>query len=122
MSRREGRAAGAKGRPPGPAGSPAGMVWTADGIALLRVAGEVDYCTAPVLGLALKEALREGASEVFVDLAQVSFFGAAGAAALVVARQRCQRRGAAFAILRPSGAALRVLNLTDPAGHSPGSK
>jgi anti-sigma B factor antagonist len=90
-----------------------------DGIALLRLTGEVDYCTAPVLGLAVKEALREGASEVFVDLAQVSFFGAAGASALVVARQRCQRRGAAFAILRPSRAALRVLSFTDLVGAQP---
>jgi anti-sigma B factor antagonist len=88
-----------------------------DGIALLRVAGEVDYWTAPVLGMAVKEALRQGAAEVFVDLAQVSFFDAAGASALVVARQRCQRRGAAFAILRPSRPALRVLSFTDLVGR-----
>jgi anti-sigma B factor antagonist len=123
LSRREGRAAGAKGRPARSRRVPCrDGLDRADGIALLRVAGEVDYCTAPVLGLAVKEALREGASEVFVDLAQVSFFGAAGASALVVARQQCQRRGAAFAILRPSRAALRVLNFTDLAGHSPGGK
>jgi anti-anti-sigma factor len=88
-----------------------------DGIALLRVAGEVDYWTAPVLGMAVKEALRQGAAEVFVDLAQVSFFGAAGASALVVARQRCQRLGAAFAILRPSRPALMVLSFTDLVGR-----
>ena len=93
------------------------LMYSDDGIALLRVAGEVDYCTAPVLGLAVKEALRQGAAEVFVDLAQVSFFGAAGASALVVARQRCQRRGAAFTILRPSRAALRVLTFTDLVGR-----
>jgi anti-sigma B factor antagonist len=89
-------------------------------MAPLRVAGEVDYRTAPLLGLAVKEALREGVSEVFVDLAQVSFFGAAGASALVVARQRCRRRGAAFAILRPSPAALMVLRFTDLVGRGPG--
>ena len=90
-----------------------------DGIALIRVAGEVDYCTAPVLALAVNEALREGASEVFVDLAQVSFFGAAGASALVVARRQCQRWGAGFAILRPSRATLRVLSFTDLVGPQP---
>ena len=31
-----------------------------DGIALIRVAGEVDYCTAPVLALAVNEALGRG--------------------------------------------------------------
>ena len=90
-----------------------------DGIALIRVAGEVDYCTAPVLALAVNEALREGASAVFVDLAQVSFFGAAGASALVVARRQCQRWGAGFAILRPSRAALMVLSFTDLVGPQP---
>jgi anti-anti-sigma factor len=84
-----------------------------DGIALVSVAGEVDYCTAPVLGMAVNEALRVRASEVFVDLAQVSFFGAAGASALAAARRRCQRHDAGFAILRPSRAALRVLSFTD---------
>jgi anti-anti-sigma factor len=90
-----------------------------DGIGLVCVGGEVDYCTAPVLGWAVNEALRFGAAAVFVDLAHVSFFGAAGASALTAARRHCQRRGADFAILRPSPAALRVLGFTDLVNSQP---
>jgi anti-anti-sigma factor len=84
-----------------------------DGLALVRVTGEIDFCTAPKVLAAVNEALGDGARSIFIDLAQVSFFGAAGAMALLVARRQCQRRGAEFVVLRPSAAALRVLVLTD---------
>ncbi len=98
------------------------LVCSEDGIAVVRVAGEVDFRTAPVLAAAVNEALRDGASAVFVDLAQVCFFGAAGASALTVARRQCQRRGVQFSLLRPSRAALLVLSFTDLLGPQPGGK
>ena len=98
------------------------LVCSEDGIAVVRVAGEVDFRTAPVLAAAVNEALRDGASAVFVDLAQVCFFGAAGASALTVARRQCQRRGVQFSLLRPSRAAHLVLSFTDLLGPQPGGE
>ena len=98
------------------------LVCSEDGIALVRVAGEVDCSTASVLAAALNEALRVTTSAVFVDLAQVCFFGAAGASALTVARQQCQRRGVQFSLLRPSRAVLLVLSFTDLLRPQPGGE
>ena len=88
---------------------------------MVRVAGEVDFRAAPVLAAAVDAALRDGASAVFVDLAQVCFFGAAGASALTVARRQCQRRGVQFSLLRPSPST-SCLALPTSLGHSPGGK
>jgi anti-anti-sigma factor len=89
------------------------LMCSTDGLALVRVTGEIDLCTAPQLLVAVNKALGNGARSIYIDLAQVSFFGAAGATALLVARRHCQRRGAEFMLLRPSRPALRVLALTD---------
>jgi anti-anti-sigma factor len=89
------------------------LMCSTDGLALVRVTGEIDLCTAPQLLVAVNKALGDGARSIFIDLAQVSFFGAAGAMALLVARRLCQRRGAEFVLLRPSRPALRVLAFTD---------
>ena len=89
------------------------LMCSTDGLALVRVTGEIDLCTAPQLLVAVNKALGDSARSIFIDLAQVSFFGAAGAMALLVARRQCQRRGAEFVLLRPSRPALRVLALTD---------
>ena len=84
-----------------------------DGIVLIRVTGEVDFCTAPELEAAVHHALVEDASSVFVDLAEVLFLGAAGATVLLRAKRACQRRGTNFVLLRPSQSARRTLRFTD---------
>jgi anti-anti-sigma factor len=89
------------------------LMCSTDGLALVRVTEEIDLCTAPPLLVAVNKAIGDGARSIFIDLAQVSFFGAAGAMALLVARRQCQRRGAEFVLLRPSRPALRALALTD---------
>jgi anti-anti-sigma factor len=87
-----------------------------DGLALISVSGEVDFCTAPQVLIAASDALRRGARAVFIDLARVTFFGAAGATALLAVRRQCWQRGVDFALLRPSRPALRVLDFTDLMG------
>ena len=54
-------------------------------LALVRVTGKIDLCTAPQLLVAVNKGFGDGACSIFVDLAQVSFFGAAGAMARLVA-------------------------------------
>ncbi len=89
------------------------VMCSTDGMALVRVTGEIDHCTAPKLSTAVNEALSKGASSIFVDLAEVTFFSAAGAIALLTARRQCQRRSARLVLLRPSRPALKVLAFTD---------
>ena len=92
------------------------VAMSTDGLALVSVSGEVDFSTAPRVLTAANDALRRGARAVFIDLAGVTFFGAAGATALLAARRQCWQRRVAFALLRPSGPALRVLDFTDLMG------
>ena len=89
------------------------VMCSTDGMALVRVTGEIDHCTAPKLSAAVNEALNAGACSIFIDLAQVTFFSAAGAIALLGSRRHCQRRSVQFMILRPSRPAVKVLAFTD---------
>ncbi|HXW79094.1 MAG TPA: STAS domain-containing protein [Acidimicrobiales bacterium] len=89
------------------------LLRTSDGMVLIRVTGEIDVSTAPQLAAAVHHALAEDASSVYVDLAQVLFFGAAGATVLLRAKRACQRGGTNFVLLRPSRSAMRVLRFTD---------
>jgi anti-anti-sigma factor len=89
------------------------MAMSTDGLALVSVSGEVDVSTAPRVLAAANDALRQGARAIFIDLAKVTFFGAAGATALLAVRRQCCQQGAIFALLRPSRPALRVLDFTD---------
>jgi anti-sigma B factor antagonist len=82
----------------------------AAGLAFISVSGEIDYCTAPRVLAATDDVLRRGASAVLIDLAGVTFLGAAGASVLLAARRKCWQRGVAFTLLRPSRPALRVLS------------
>jgi anti-anti-sigma factor len=92
------------------------VMCSTDGMALVRVTGEIDHCTAPKISAAVNEALSEGACSIFIDLAQVTFFSAAGAIALLGAKRHCLRRGAEFVLLRPSRPTLKVLAFTDLVG------
>ena len=80
----------------------------------LRVDGELDHATVPVLREHLFPALAApGAGDVLVDLTAVSFLNAGGLAALAEARERADAAGVRLA-LRCGGqrAVLRQLQIT----------
>lgn len=85
---------------------------SSDGVVLISISGEVDMETGPKIVAAVNAALERRPSSIFIDLAQVTFFGVAGATALLGARQKCERSSVNFTILRPSRLALFVLGLT----------
>lgn len=83
-----------------------------EGVVLITVWGEIDIQTGPQISAAFSAALERHASSIFVDLAEVSFFGVAGATALLGAKQKCQQKGVNFTLLRASHSARFVLGLT----------
>jgi len=94
------------------------------GRTVVEVVGRVDTGTAPVLELCLcSQSARRGLRVLVVDLAEVSFLGAAGAAVLTRARRRCERRGVRL-VLRCDGVSGpgAPLQLTAPAGIAPGGR
>jgi len=78
----------------------------------LRVAGEVDLETAPGLREAVLGAAGAGATQVVVEMAEVTFIDASGLNALVAAHTGLQGRGAHLAIHAPSPMARTLLALS----------
>jgi anti-anti-sigma factor len=88
-------------------------VATRDRPRVVRVAvhGDVDAGTAPLLELALLQALDQGQDRLEVDLAGVTHFSCAGLVVLLQTAERC--RGD-FAVVRTAAAVRRLLRVLEP--------
>jgi anti-sigma B factor antagonist len=86
------------------------------GACVLRVDGEIDVTTAPVLADGLARALDSGAARVYVNLDGVTFCDTAGLVALDDARCEARRRDVRLVLVDPSAPVRRMLELTDPHG------
>lgn len=58
-----------------------------DGNAVVRLSGELDVATAPLLCAELDVLVADGASRLILDLSELAFLDAAGSAALMHARR-----------------------------------
>lgn len=79
---------------------------------VVRVNGEVDMLTTPVLVECLKEQLQAGPSTLVVDLRGVGFLGSSGLAALVGARDTAMSRSVVLRLVSADHAVLRPLTAT----------
>ncbi|MBI0313861.1 STAS domain-containing protein [Streptomyces javensis] len=79
------------------------------------VNGEVDYETAPVMSAVLRNALRDSAEGVDVDLSAVRFWDCAALNALLRLRREALAHGKTVIVRSPSRTAGRVLDLTGTA-------
>ncbi len=87
-----------------------------DGHAVLRVEGEVDLLTTPVLVEALDGAVP-GAERLTVDLCAVEFMDSTGLRALLEARRRAEDGGGALLLrVRDGGPVARLLDLAGVRG------
>ena len=77
---------------------------------VVALSGEVDLESSPRLRELLLGLVR-GGRDVLVDLSAVSYIDSSGVASLIEAFQVARRSGTAFALVAPSQAALRVLQL-----------
>lgn len=82
---------------------------TRDGVAVLRVAGEVDLATASPLAQAIEGALRPGAA-LIADLTGVEFIDSAGTRALALAERAATALGCRLLII-PSEAISRLFEM-----------
>jgi len=83
-----------------------------DGHAVVRVAGEVDMYTAPVLARRLFDLIDEGARDVVVDLASMSFIDSTGLTALVRGLARLRAHDGRLVLRSPQPNVGRVLEIT----------
>jgi anti-sigma B factor antagonist len=83
-----------------------------DGIAVVSLCGELDFCDVSVLQACLTD-IRWQAQEICVaDLSGLAFLGCACLGVLVGHGKRVRGRGGSFALAGPQPAVLRVLSAT----------
>jgi len=69
-----------------------------DDVVVVRVAGEVDLFTGPVLQAALADSLARGPCDLLIDLSAMTFCDVRGMAMLVQAGATAAERGVGFAV------------------------
>jgi anti-anti-sigma factor len=87
-------------------------VWTAGGVTVAELTGEVDIASVPALREQLLHLLRPGSSRLVIDLSKVSFCDASGLAVLVSTGRRARLLGGFLHLAALSPQVGRVLNLT----------
>jgi anti-sigma B factor antagonist len=78
----------------------------------LRVGGEIDVFTAPTLAASLAELTATPSARVEIDLDGVTFIDSTGLRVLIEADRRMRDRESVLALVRPSRAVSRLLELT----------
>jgi anti-sigma B factor antagonist len=86
----------------------------ADGPAwpMVRVSGEIDIQTSPILEEQLQNVLTQGHSSVVVDLEGVTFLDSTGLSVLIVGLKQCQAAGGELHLVSPRPNVRKVLEVT----------
>lgn len=81
---------------------------------VVRVAGEIDMATAPIMAAALRAGwiATVAPGPLVVDLSGVRFFSAAGLAALIATRRECLRLKISLRIVAADRCVLRPMRIT----------
>jgi anti-sigma B factor antagonist len=85
---------------------------SADSWPRVRVSGEVDIQTSPLLDKELQKVLDQGVSSILVDLDEVTFLDSTGLSVLIAALKRCQASGGELRLVSPRSNVRRVLEIT----------
>jgi anti-sigma B factor antagonist len=80
--------------------------------AVLRVTGEVDVYTAPMLRERIRELAAEGAVHLVADLGQVDFLDSTGLGVLVGGLKRLREDGGSLTLVIKTPRILRVFQIT----------
>ena len=79
---------------------------------VLRVSGEIDIQTSPLLDDHLQRVLAEGASSITVDLGGVTFLDSTGLSVLIAGLKRCQTEAGDLRVVSPRPNVRKVFEVT----------
>jgi anti-sigma B factor antagonist len=86
---------------------------TADGVAVLRVDGDVDLVSGPQLAREIKQAITDDdVREVVVSLAGTRFLDSSGISVLLAGRREAEEHGVGYRVESATGIVLEVLTMT----------
>jgi anti-sigma B factor antagonist len=83
-----------------------------DGLAVIKLAGEVDMATGPAFEEALLRAIEGGGRHVIVDLASVTFIDSTALNILTRGRRQLEQTGGSLAVVWGPGSPRRVMEIT----------
>lgn len=83
-----------------------------DGSAVVRVIGELDLATAPLLRDRLVGLASAGVLAVTLDLAELDFIDSTGLSVLVTGLKHLRERGGKLALRSPQPSAMKVFEIT----------
>jgi anti-anti-sigma factor len=78
----------------------------------LFLIGEMDYVTAPALEARVVALCAAGASEIVLDLSDLSFIDSRGLMAILLSKKRCESRACQFSMTRGQYPVQRLFELT----------
>ena len=81
--------------------------------ALITLAGEIDFESAPLVRVSLERCLRDGIRAIDVDLTPVTFCDCSGLNAFLRAAQETTVAGGTLRLHHPPTTLVRILDLTD---------
>lgn len=84
----------------------------AKGLRVLRVVGDIDMLTAPVLESMIAGQLQSTPDVLVLDLRKVGFMSSAGLASLITARKQADEAGATLRLVATGDPVLRPLTVT----------
>lgn len=87
-----------------------------DGIATVRVHGDLDCYTAPQLRSAFLALMEEGTREVTLDVSGTQFMDSTGLSVLVGGLKRLRENSGNMVLTGPSAATLRLFEVTGLSG------
>ena len=80
--------------------------------AVVRVAGEVDVCTAPALREQIRDLAAKGTTHVIADLSRAEFIDSTGLGVLIGGLKRLREDDGSLALVISTARILRVFQLT----------
>ncbi len=84
----------------------------AGGAARLRLQGELDNLSVPVLHETVDTLYASGCFQISLDLSELTFIDSSGLGALVAVWRRCQREGGRATVVNPSVPVRRLMDMT----------
>lgn len=82
------------------------------GTARVRVGGELDINTAPLVADELTHLVSERVTSVVIDVSELTFVDSTGLRAILAGREKLQASGASLVLEGASGVVERVLDMT----------
>ncbi len=79
---------------------------------VLRLDGELDLASVPVLEHAVEDATLDAATEIVLDLRGLEFIDSTGLRAILLQDKRSAERGQTFALVRGPEQVQRLMNMT----------